>query len=258
MRQSLQFIPGVPCLAPTFLSLVLLPAVLLAGFTADASAQDPSELRAVYGRGVHAFFAGSLTEAEQLFSQVIDSGSQDPRAYYYRAMIYLKTGRKFQAEYDMRVGSTFEAQNPGSRYLVGKSLQRVQGEGRRMLERFRRQARLDRVQQFRSRASQRYEQLKNRESTVLYKDEPVRLDSLVGPQELTVSPTTDAVVPPVEITPEPVIQETQQPEVVDEDDSFDFEGFEEEPAADEMPMEMEEEDVEEDDDFFSDRFWRDD
>ena len=229
--------------------LFLVVSAVILGVATNASAQDPSELKAVYGRGVHAFFAGNLTQAEQLFSQVIDSGSRDPRAYYFRAMIYMKSGRKFQAEYDMRVGATFEAQDPGSRYLIGKSLQRVQGQGRRALEKFRRQARLERVQQMRSQAVQRYEQLENREKAILHKDKPVELETLLGPQSENNSPRTEFVPPQKEATVDMMSDKIEEPAEVDEDDPFDF-GEPEELPEEEIPSE--EMDSEEDiDDFFS-------
>ena len=104
-----------PLLASGVIIVTLLPANPTVG-------QDASELRATYGRGVHAYFAGQVAQAEQLFSQAVEAGSTDPRLYYFRSMARLRLGRQFEAEDDMRVGSALEAQNPGSQGLIGKSL----------------------------------------------------------------------------------------------------------------------------------------
>ena len=146
-----------------------------------ALAQNSHELRATYGRGVHAFFSGQLSHAEQQFSQAISAGSTDPRVYYFRAMTFLRLGRQFEAENDMRLGATFESQNPGGRHIISKSLQRVQGSGRRTLEKFRRQARLQRVQLNRSQTQNRYEVIERRSDAVLYKENPIKLEALVAP-----------------------------------------------------------------------------
>ena len=38
----------------------------------------------LYGEGVHRYFSADLNGADQILTQVVDSGSQDPRAYYFR------------------------------------------------------------------------------------------------------------------------------------------------------------------------------
>jgi hypothetical protein len=146
-----------------------------------AVAQDSHVLRATFGRGMHAFFSGQLIQAEQHFSHVIASGSMDPRAYYFRAMTLLRLGRQFEAENDMRVGASFEARNPSGRYAISKSLQRIQGNGRRTLEKFRRQARLERAGLIRDQTSHRYETIERRGDTVLHIDRPFKIETLVAP-----------------------------------------------------------------------------
>ena len=49
-----------------------------------ALAQDP--LDEMYGQAVHSFFRGDRGHAEELLSEVIDAGSQDPRAFYFRGL----------------------------------------------------------------------------------------------------------------------------------------------------------------------------
>ena len=162
-------------------STILRALAILFLCTSDLSAQDPGELRATYGRGVHAFYAGQLNQADQLFSQVIFTGSKDPRVYYFRSMTLLRLGRQYEAESDMRIGASFEAQNPGNQYAISKALQRVQGQGRKTLEKFRRQARLERAQTIRIQTRQRYEQLQQRDDTVLHQDASVNLEMLADP-----------------------------------------------------------------------------
>ncbi len=161
-----------PCLA-------LLAAGLLA--CENAQAQDSPEMTATYGRGVHAYFDNRTNLAEEYFSQVIRTGSTDPRAYYYRAMNRMRNGQQQEAEEDMRIGAAHEASNPGNRHAIGKALERVQGPHRRLLERFRQQARMDRLQQRRQQTRHRYEQLQQREPTVLRREVSVPLEQLVEP-----------------------------------------------------------------------------
>ena len=125
----------------TFRTLVVSLSSLVWLMCGSAPAQNSSELSAMYGRGVHAYFANQAAEAEELFSQVINAGSTDPRVYYFRAMARIGCGRQNEAEQDMQMGATFEARDPGNRYAISKALERVQGANRRTLESFRQQAR---------------------------------------------------------------------------------------------------------------------
>lgn len=94
----------------------------------------------LYDQGVNAFFAGSACRADALLSEALTFNSQDPRAYYFRALSLLRQGRIDEARGDMLVGATVEAQHP-QRYAVGTALERVQGPDRLLLEQFRREAR---------------------------------------------------------------------------------------------------------------------
>jgi hypothetical protein len=96
----------------------------------------------LYGEGVQAYFHGDCSRAEQYLSGALEAASDDPRTYYFRALSLLRQGRIAEARGDMMVGAALEAQRPG-RYPVGEALIRVQGHDRLLLEKFRRQARLD-------------------------------------------------------------------------------------------------------------------
>lgn len=114
-------------------------AVLIA-HTAGAQAQE-TLLSDLYGRGVHAYFAGNHTQAITHLSSAINQGSQDPRSYYFRGLAMWKQGNTLAAEDDFRNGADLEARAVGRDYGVGRSLQRVQGATRLKLEEFRRDAR---------------------------------------------------------------------------------------------------------------------
>jgi hypothetical protein len=168
-----------------------------------AQAQNSSELTATYGRGVHAYFANQIDLAEQFLSQVIEAGSTDPRVFYFRAMTRMRSGRRDEAEIDMRVGAAFEARDPGNSLAIGKALERVQGPARLLLERIRQQARMDRLQQRQKQTRDRYEQLRLREPDVLRREMPVPLEDLVEPSvklpgRMGEKPTPEAPMPVVE------------------------------------------------------------
>jgi hypothetical protein len=107
----------------------------------SARAQEPSFPR-LYDQGVNAFFAGNSCRADALLSEALTFNSQDPRAYYFRALSLIRQGRIDEARGDMLVGARVEAQST-QRYAVGAALERVQGPARLMLEEFRCNARRD-------------------------------------------------------------------------------------------------------------------
>lgn len=133
------------------------------------SAQDPSEVVELYGNGVHAYYARQDFKAHELLTQVISSGTKDPRAYYFRAMTLMRMGREAAALADMEVGAMLEAQDANDAYPVARSLERVQGHSRRTLEKYRRQARFGALEQRRSIQRLKYEDTRRREVGVLRK-----------------------------------------------------------------------------------------
>lgn len=124
------------------LSRVLTAGLLAAGLSMStnsvANAQGDG-LMEIYGEGVHQYFAGDLMAAEQLFSRVINSGSQDPRAYYFRGLVRERQGGG--GEFDFEQGARLEAEGRLS-VPVGLSLIRVQGATRGKIEKARRDARV--------------------------------------------------------------------------------------------------------------------
>ena len=93
---------------------------------------------ALYGRGVHAYFAGSMNDAANHFNSAISLGTRDPRVYYFRGLTYLREGRQYEAEADFDQAAQLEYQGITTAN-VGRALERVQGHQRLQLEKVRRQ-----------------------------------------------------------------------------------------------------------------------
>lgn len=122
-----------------------------------AQAQNPV-LAEMYGRGVHAFFAGQYDDAYQRLSLAIDNGLQDPRAYYFRGLAANASGRQYEAESDWQMGAELEASGKGAG-AIGRSLARIQGSSRLQLEAIRQKAKLEAVARTNARSQQRYGEL---------------------------------------------------------------------------------------------------
>ena len=118
----------------------LLALALILSWITYAYASDPS-VRAVYGDGVHSFYAGNFQQSYDYLSQVIEIGTDDPRVYYFRGLSALRLGSPTQADEDFSKGATFEAERGNTR-TVSLALERIQGQDRLLLERSRLKARL--------------------------------------------------------------------------------------------------------------------
>ncbi len=104
-------------------------------------AQDSDAAGALYSQGVDAFFAGRLDRADLDLSRAIALNPDDPRPFYFRALSRLRDGRRNEASADMQLGAELEARRP-NRFAIGKTLERVQGPDRLLLEQYRRDARV--------------------------------------------------------------------------------------------------------------------
>src|SRR5689334_12646402 len=179
---------GVPFMAR---NLSWICGALLALSTAVCSGQD-AMLEELYGRGVHAFFAGRINEAFDSLNAAIGSGSRDPRAYYFRGLALSRLGRPQEAIDDYRKGAELELLG-GEPYPVGKSLERIQGSERTALEAHRRATRLA-IHNTQSAAERvRYEQVKRAEADAL------RGGTRAGPPAVPAGrpdPTDPFAVPP--------------------------------------------------------------
>lgn len=124
--------PRIICFA---LCLGLLPSPSFAQF---------GGLDELYGEGVHRYFSGDLIGADEILTQVVDGGAQDPRAYYFRGLAREQLG--YDSEADFEQGARLEAE--GKRVVdVGNALSRIQGSLRTQIEISRRDARIQVRQQ---------------------------------------------------------------------------------------------------------------
>ena len=118
-------------------------------------AQD-GVLGQAYGSGVHAYFAGDYIAAYEDLSAAIEGGTTDPRAYYFRALASTRLGREEEARDDLRRGAELEISDARDLYPVARSLERIQGRPRLMIERYREQARMAAHQRRQEERVQRY------------------------------------------------------------------------------------------------------
>ena len=119
----------------TFLTLLV-----LFSFLSSTNAADPSVL-AIYGEGVHSFYAGNFQQSYDYLSEVIEIGTDDARVYYFRGLSALRLGSQKDADDDFTKGATFEAERGNTR-TVSRALERIQGPDRLLLEQSRSKARL--------------------------------------------------------------------------------------------------------------------
>ena len=103
-----------------------------------ALAQDP--LDEMYGKAVHSYFRGDRGHAQELLNEVIDAGSQDPRAFYFRGLCHSYGGIDVSNP-DFERAAQLEVE--GKKVVnVGKALERIQGQARVAIEKARSKARL--------------------------------------------------------------------------------------------------------------------
>ncbi len=140
-------------------------SLALAGSALPALAQD-GLLEDLYGRGVHAYFEHRYEEAHGLLTKAVTSGLQDPRAYYFRGLTYLRLGRPDEAKAEFKTGAELEA-IAAEPVNVGKALERIQGAERIAIEQHRRAGRLALHNKAAAAAKARYEERIDAERRVL-------------------------------------------------------------------------------------------
>ncbi len=108
-----------------------------------AFSQAQDILEQVYGSGVHAFYSGNTTKAQELLDEVVNAGSQDPRVYYFRGLTQVQSqGGMVEAGLaDFEQAAQMEVLGK-SNANVNRALARIQGPTRIAIERIRAQARL--------------------------------------------------------------------------------------------------------------------
>lgn len=127
----------------------------LAGGVSPAQTIESLPLARSYGSGVHAYFSGNFDRTYDDLTAVIEAGSEDPRALYFRGLAALRLGRSDEAEADFSAGAMLEARAAGN-WRVSQSLERVQGCDRLQLERHRVRARVAALQRDRQAERERY------------------------------------------------------------------------------------------------------
>ncbi|HEX4147297.1 MAG TPA: hypothetical protein VHY91_27615 [Pirellulales bacterium] len=143
-----------------------LAAAWLGSIATTGMAQDPI-LAELYGSGVHEYFSGGYRKAIDDLTEAVDGGTKDPRVYYFRALSWWRLGDTSKAKTDLAAGAKMESADVNQYYPVSKSLERVQGTGRLMLERYRVQARAETYRREERRNLARYEAQRKAEAEVL-------------------------------------------------------------------------------------------
>ncbi len=147
---------------------------LLMSYTLTADAQNTSDAK-LYGQGVHAYNNGEYDAALSLFNAAVDQGSEDPRVFLFRGLVYHQQGKTEEAQEDLKHGAELEAVDKRGFYPVSPALIRVQGKVRLQIENLRREARANLVQIEKTRAAARYEEQKVNEAAALR--EPMPMDA---------------------------------------------------------------------------------
>jgi hypothetical protein len=172
---------------------------------AGALLADEVLLGQIYGTGVHAFNAGDYVGAYDALTSAIKGGSNDPRAYYFRGLAYLKLGRDDEAKADFSKGAELEVADSVNEYPVNRSLERIQGKPRQMLEYYRMTVHAVAVQRQEAARQARYEQRAAAEQDVLRRVAPAQLPAVqAAPVPSTqIPPQVEKAVNPFEQATEP-------------------------------------------------------
>jgi hypothetical protein len=155
---------------------------------------DDTLLEQFYGSGVHAYNQGDYLGAYESLSSAIKGGTNDPRAYYFRGLAYLKLGRDPEAKADFQAGAELEVGDSSDVYPVNRSLERVQGRSRQILEQYRTIVHAAAVQHKEAERQARYEERAAAEQEVLRRVPTTELPSNMTGQPIA-HPENDGVEP---------------------------------------------------------------
>ena len=122
----------------SFYVVVLVALSLACTWISSAQAHVLDEL---YGIGVHRFFNGNYPGSTEFLTRAIDEGSTDPRCFYFRGLAWLQLNDDQAARDDFKKGAQFEFSR-AAHYTVSRSLERIQGPPRLLLESYRREGRI--------------------------------------------------------------------------------------------------------------------
>ncbi|MCE9606460.1 MAG: hypothetical protein K8U03_16315 [Planctomycetia bacterium] len=119
-------------------SVLVLTSVVVTSFSGALRAEvNDKILTDVYHQGLKTFYAGQYAEAHDVFTQAIDGGTKDPRAYYFRGLANSRLGRAANAKADFEKGAVIEGKDFDVFFNVSTALERIQGNERRTLESYR-------------------------------------------------------------------------------------------------------------------------
>ncbi len=200
-------------------------AVAAALIATSAPAREDAILAVAYGNGVHAYYAGDYQRSYEELSSVIDGGTQDPRAFYFRGLAALRLGRLDEADADFALGADAEAAGRGG-WAVGRSLERIQGEPRLQLEKHRVRARMAAVQRRRESIVRHYTRLEEASPDVQRRVRPETLPGIPTPageaaEEPAAETVTVPAVPMAEDDDEPAEMPAKpEPKPAKSDDPF--------------------------------------
>jgi len=176
------------------LRVTLLALAVVVAFERTAQAQSQNTILAqLYGQGVHAYYSGDSLKAYDLLSKAIDGGIKDPRAFYFRGLTAVASGREVEAEADYRAGAELEAKG-GFGTSVGQALSRIQGSHRMTIESMRQQAQLEHQAMAASKSKARYQNIESAGGAVL-REPPVTAPPIAKPGR---RPAPPAVPPSAE------------------------------------------------------------
>lgn len=108
--------------------------MLAAGASSPASALGQTTDQ-VFATNIHRYYEGDYDHLIADVSEIVNDDLEDPRIYYLRGLAFLKTGQESAAGQDLRKGAELEAIQFGKRnYNIPRTMQRIQGNDRAMLE----------------------------------------------------------------------------------------------------------------------------
>jgi hypothetical protein len=102
---------------------------------------DPGLAEQHFFRGQKWYFSGRFAQAESEFARAVYHDAQDARFWYFLGLAQLGQGQPVRAEESFQSGSKQERLNRPTSRVIGLSLERVQGEPREALNKFRKDLR---------------------------------------------------------------------------------------------------------------------
>ena len=156
-------------------TLFALPfAMLILGWSAISAQELTASEREgrsieLYSKGVHAYFDGDYAEALKNLNGAAKLESTDPRVFYFRGLTRYEMGEMEAAKKDFVTAAEMEIAGLPQYYPVNRSLERIQGERRLLLEEMRAFAREEAERKDAAYRAARYERLRRAEDIVLRK-----------------------------------------------------------------------------------------